>query len=72
MNNSIQKTIDLVDERNKMQQTLKHIKNNRHKLTPQQWRTLKGQCLAGDYVGARKGFEKILDNRQKTCLKRLV
>lgn len=60
-----QKTIDLVNQRAEMQKTLKHIKNNRHKLTPQQWRVLKGQCLSGDYDGARKGFEKILNNRQR-------
>ncbi len=48
-----------------MQQTLRNIKNNRHKLTPQQWRTLKGQCLSGDVEGAKKGFENILKNNNK-------
>lgn len=48
---------------NEMQQVLRSIKSNRHKLTPQQWRTLKGQCLAGDVEGAKKGFEKILNER---------
>ena len=41
-------------------QTLKLIKANKHKLTPQQFRTLKGQCLAGDVEGAKKGFYKIV------------
>lgn len=56
-------TNDLIDKRYEMQKTLKHIKNNRHKLTPQQWRVLKGQCLSGDIEGAKKGFKKILDRR---------
>lgn len=41
-------------------QTLKLIKTNYHKLPPQQYRTLKGQCLAGDVEGAEKGLLKIL------------
>lgn len=41
-------------------QTLKLIKTNYHKLNPQQYRTLKGQCLAGDVEGAKKGLLKIL------------
>lgn len=41
-------------------ETLKLIKNNHYKLTPQQFKTLKGQCLAGDVEGARKGFFKIV------------
>lgn len=41
-------------------QTLKLIKTNYHKLTPQQFRTLKGQCLSGDIEGAKKGLLKIL------------
>lgn len=40
-------------------QTLKLLKVNKHKLTPQQFRTLKGQCLSGDVEGAKKGFLKI-------------
>ena len=41
-------------------ETLKLIKTNYHKMTPQQFRTLKGQCLAGDVEGAKKGFYKIV------------
>lgn len=41
-------------------QTLKLLKSNKHKLSFQQFRTLKGQCLAGDVEGARKGFFKII------------
>ena len=41
-------------------QILKLLKTNYHKLTPQQFKTLKGQCLAGDVEGAKKGFYKII------------
>lgn len=36
------------------------IKSHRDKLTPQQARTLKGQCRAGDIDGAMKGLNRIL------------
>ena len=35
------------------------LKKMRYILTPQQYRTLKGQCLKGDLQGAIKGLEKI-------------
>ena len=41
-------------------QLLKLIKNNHYKLSPQQFRTLKGQCLSGDVEGAKKGFYRIV------------
>ena len=39
---------------------LKVIEKNKKKMTPQQYRTLKGQCLAGDIDGALKGLNRIL------------
>ena len=36
------------------------LKVMRHKLTPQQYRTLKGQILAGDSDGAMRGLVTIL------------
>ena len=36
------------------------VKMNRPNLTPQQYRTLRGQVLAGDAEGAQKGLRKIL------------
>ena len=36
------------------------LKAMRHKLTKQQYRTLKGQILAGDSNGAMKGLVTIL------------
>ena len=39
---------------------LVHLKGARGHLTPQQYRTLRGQVLAGDADGAMKGLRKIL------------
>lgn len=39
---------------------LKLIKANHYKMSYQQFKTLKGQCLAGDVEGAKKGFYKII------------
>ena len=36
------------------------LRTYRHGLTPQQYKTLRGQILAGDPVGAIKGLQKIL------------
>ena len=36
------------------------IKACRNRLTPQQYRTIRGQVLAGDSTGALKGLRKIL------------
>lgn len=43
-----------------IQDTMKLLKSNRHILTAQQFKVLKGQCLAGDADGARKGLKTIL------------
>ena len=37
------------------------IRENKNNLTPQQIRTLKGQCRAGDIDGAMKGLHRILN-----------
>lgn len=42
---------------------LRIIQRSRKALTEQQYRTLKGQCLAGDYPAALKGLEKIIRRR---------
>lgn len=36
------------------------LKRHKDRLTPQQFRTLKGQILAGDVAGYEKGLQKIL------------
>ena len=37
----------------------------RHCLTQQQFKTLRGQILAGDPVGAMKGLQNILEKRRR-------
>lgn len=41
------------------------LKNNKGRLTVQQYRTIKGQILAGDTVGAERGMKKLLDRRSR-------
>ena len=43
-----------------MYRAVKIIEKNKHRLTYQQYKTLRGQCLAGDAEGAMRGFYKIL------------
>lgn len=35
-------------------------------LTQQQYKTLRGQAIAGDVLGAKKGLEKLLKNVEVT------
>lgn len=39
---------------------MKQLNENKNMLTKQQYKTLKGQAVAGDIVGANKGLIKIL------------
>lgn len=39
------------------------LKENRRKLTVQQYRTLKGQAVAGNVEAAHKGLKKLLRRR---------
>ena len=41
----------------------KDLKNNRPKLTAQQYRTIKGQAVKGNVMDARKGLHKVLKRR---------
>ena len=41
---------------------LMHVKACKNRLTPQQYRTLRGQVLAGDGDGAMKGLRRLLSN----------
>lgn len=38
----------------------KRLKENKKHLTKQQYRTIKGQLIAGDTQGAEKGLNKLL------------
>ena len=46
-----------------MYTTIKLLDKNKHKLTPQQYKTLRGQVLAGDSDGAMKGFYRLMRKR---------
>ena len=50
---------------NEVTEFMKTLKNNKDRLTLQQFRTIKGQVRAGDVVGARKGLYKLLEGRCK-------
>lgn len=43
-----------------MKLAMQLIKANKCNLTSQQFRTLRGQCIAGDIDGAMKGLHRIL------------
>ena len=43
------------------QMAMKKLKKCRDRLTPQQYRTIKGQILSGSPIGAMKGLQKILE-----------
>lgn len=42
------------------QKALRHLRDCRNRLTPQQYKVLKGQIAAGDVTGALKGLRKLL------------
>ena len=44
-------------------QALKELKRARPYLTPQQYRTIKGQILAGSHVAAMKGLLNLLQKK---------
>lgn len=44
---------------------LKMFDKNKHRLTEQQYKAIKGQYLAGDTEGALKGFYRIIRKNQR-------
>jgi Holliday junction resolvase RusA-like endonuclease len=58
--------IEVVED---MYNTLKEIERNKIKLSQQQYKTLRGQCLAGDVEGALKGLEKLLRRKERKGVK---
>lgn len=44
----------------------KILKLHKNQLTKQQYKTLKGQAIAGDELGAIKGLNKLLMRKSKT------
>lgn len=54
--------IEVVED---MYNALKEIERNKDRISKQQYKTLRGQCLAGDVEGALKGLEKILQKKRE-------
>jgi hypothetical protein len=44
---------------------LRELRKYKDHLTKQQFKTLRGQVINGDCVGAKKGLEKILNRRMQ-------
>ena len=44
------------------------LKKYRRKLTTQQYRTIKGQIVAGDCDGAMRGLQKLLSRQRGRCV----
>lgn len=42
---------------------LRELKQHQHELTPQQFKTLKGQAVSGDLDGAVKGLARVLKEK---------
>lgn len=51
-----------------LKQFMKELKENRKILSKQQYSTIKGQALAGDIEGARKGLNKLVERSRKEWL----
>ena len=49
-----------------VKQAFKRLHRNKHHLTVQQYRTIKGQILAGCPDGAMVGLTKVLDRKVKS------
>lgn len=58
--------IEVVED---MYNALKEIERNKEKISKQQYKTLRGQCLAGDVTGALKGLEKVLRRKEQKGVK---
>ena len=58
--------IEVVED---MYNALKEIERNKINMSKQQYKSLRGQCLAGDVDGALKGLEKILQRKREKLAK---
>ena len=55
---------DAANAYTKAEPFMRQLRRFGRRLTPQQYRTLKGQALAGDIEGAVKGLGRILENER--------
>lgn len=49
----------------KMRTALSYLKKKKPELTVQQYRTIKGQILAGDEDGAIRGIDRVVERNQR-------
>lgn len=49
----------------KMQAALSYLKKKKPELTVQQYRTIKGQILAGDEDGAIHGIDRVVERKRR-------
>lgn len=49
----------------KIQAALSYLKKKKPELTVQQYRTIKGQILAGDEEGAIRGIDRVVERNRK-------
>lgn len=49
----------------KMQTALSYLKKKKSELTVQQYRTIKGQILAGDEDGAIRGINRVVERNRR-------
>lgn len=48
--------------------SMKKLKKHKQLLSPQAYRTLKGQILSGDAEGAMKGMRKLIDEQKERAI----
>ena len=48
-----------------LDKAMRELKAHKNKLTPQQYRTIKGQILSGNTEAAMKGLNKILKHTER-------
>lgn len=51
----------------KMRTALSYLKMKKPELTVQQYRTIKGQILAGDEDGAIRGIDRVVEQNRRGC-----
>lgn len=49
----------------KVQEAMAYLKKKKRWLTVQQYRTIKGQILAGDEAGAIRGIDRVIEKNRK-------
>ena len=49
---------------NNRQDAMSYLKQRKSKLTVQQYRTIKGQILAGDVSGAKRGIDRVVEKNE--------